>query len=859
MKTQIRTNKPHYHYIAIFMTGALLYLAAVLPFLIYHGGIFFYYGDYNVQQVPFYVLANRAVHDKNFFWNPRVDLGSNMGGAFAFYLWGSPFFWLSTLFPEKWVPYLLPFLMSLKYGTALTCAFAYFRTMVKTDRAALFGALLYAFSGCQAVNIVFQHMHDASAFFPLYLYAFDRFVQGTAANASCVLSSIPLLSENKRRRGSFVIYRLPFVLMTALSSVVNYYFFFGQVIFLILYYLLRYVAGTGRKAGEVFRQILSLIAHGALGLALSAFFLVQVVAILSGNARIADVLAGYDMIAYKEPTTPFAIVKSMFMVPDIIGRGTLFTNDQVKNSSLSVYIPGFALSGAIAMLRRERGRRSFLRRLFIASLIIAFVPALNAVFSAMNAEYYARWFYMPVLFLALATAMELERGDKEELGFGLGVSSLAFLVFILLSFLPARSEDGYLSWFSLLEYPRLFYVEVLATAIALILAAIIVFFPAGAERIRDTKAEEKEGAARGKVRFRSVAAYILRLRPRTFHGTASGLVTRRALILTMLICVVTTVGVVFNGNSLIARSGGTKWRQQMLDNVPVLPDYDANDGSWTRVEADGTSTNYEMVWGYPTLHCFESTVTPSIVEFYKGIGVSRTVDSKMNFSHVGARYLLSLRYYLENSIIHQDETYDDKGGLAGFELAGESNGYNIYENQHYIPMGFTFDSYMTEEDYEAIDNDTAQDRLLVKDLILNEETAAQYGHLLTRDTGTERIQLSKEELERQADERAATSCTAFAFDNQGFTATTADLPKENLLFLSVPYDKGFTAYIDGKETDILRADWGLMAVDVPEGSHEIRFTYLPYGFRISCVISLSALAFIILLSVVTRNTISGTR
>ena len=88
-------------YILLFMGGALLYLAAVLPFLVYHGGIFFYYGDYNVQQVPFYILAHRAVRSGRFFWNPYIDLGGSMGGSLSFYLWGSPFFWLTFLCMDK--------------------------------------------------------------------------------------------------------------------------------------------------------------------------------------------------------------------------------------------------------------------------------------------------------------------------------------------------------------------------------------------------------------------------------------------------------------------------------------------------------------------------------------------------------------------------------------------------------------------------------------------------------------------------------------------------------------------------------------------------------------------------------------
>ena len=144
----------------VFTGGVLVYLLAVLPFLIDRKGLFFYYGDYNVQQVPFLIFAHRAVRGGRLLWNPLVDLGGNMTGTFAFYLWGSPFFWLTIPFPESWLPYMTPFLMALKFGTAAAASFLWIRTQTRSDKAAVLGAYLYAFSGFQACNIVFQHFHD---------------------------------------------------------------------------------------------------------------------------------------------------------------------------------------------------------------------------------------------------------------------------------------------------------------------------------------------------------------------------------------------------------------------------------------------------------------------------------------------------------------------------------------------------------------------------------------------------------------------------------------------------------------------------------------------------------------------------
>lgn len=867
-----RTDKTgHYPYYGVFLSGVLLYLIAVLPFLIYHGGIFFYYGDYNVQQVPFYILAGRAVREGNFFWNSKVDLGASMGGAFAFYLWGSPFFWLSTLFPEKAVPYLLPFLMSLKYGTAAAAAYAYARTLTRTERGALLAAFLYAFSGLQAVNIVFQHMHDATAFFPLYLLTFDRFVSGKTGRTSARPSAAgaethpSAAGSGSTKPASFLSCRLPFVLMTALSAVVNYYFFYGQVIFIILYYCVRYVVGQHRPAAAVIREIALLLLHGVLGLLLVSFFLIQVVDILQGNSRLGDTIAGYDMVAYSEPTTPLAILKSMFFIPDNVGRGTLFTSEQIRNSSLSAYLPGFAMAGVIGYLHARR-RRSWLRRLVIVIAVIVFVPVLNAVFSAFNNEYYARWFYMPLLFLAIITVRELEAADTKGLRLGLRVNWFAWVLCIAISLLPSRSEDGVMEAFHLLEYPRMFVVQVIVTGVCLCLSTYLILFPAGMRcalqepvpwkhEVPDPDRPLPSGAHRLR-RFEnnaplgsSLTGSVAGKTGRVGAGGRNGLLTTRAMVLSLAVCVLSTMGVLFNGTSIIARSGGVKWQQQLLDNKPVLP-ASSTDGHWFRVETDGTSTNYEMVWGYPTIHCFESTVTPSIVSFYKGIGINRTVDSKMNFSHVGARFLLSQRYYLDNAIIHQDQNYEDKGGLPGFTAAGESDGYHLYENHHFIPMGFTFDSYITEEDYEQIDSDRQKDRLLVVSLILDDEAAASSDHLLQRISrhDAENLTLSDSEFLAAADQRAATACTDFAFDQSGFHATTAELSEENLVFFSVPWDKGWTAFVDGQETPILKADYGLMAIDVPAGVHEITFTYLPWGFRPAVACSAAAAAFILVLT-----------
>ncbi|MCR5652527.1 MAG: YfhO family protein [Ruminococcus sp.] len=96
-------------------------------------------------------------------------------------------------------------------------------------------------------------------------------------------------------------------------------------------------------------------------------------------------------------------------------------------------------------------------------------------------------------------------------------------------------------------------------------------------------------------------------------------------------------------------------------------------------------------------------------------------------------------------------------------------------------------------------------------------------------------------------------------DNSGATnEITGEISlKENkILLLTIPYSKGWKAYVDGKESEILRANTMFSALELSKGSHTIRLTYATPGFKIGIVLSaLGALAFIgfIVLTIVKRR------
>jgi len=98
----------------------------------------------------------------------------------------------------------------------------------------------------------------------------------------------------------------------------------------------------------------------------------------------------------------------------------------------------------------------------------------------------------------------------------------------------------------------------------------------------------------------------------------------------------------------------------------------------------------------------------------------------------------------------------------------------------------------------------------------------EYDYLTNEMTVT--LGLTDEDLTYDCEQLKATAATSFKTDKNGFTAKV-NREKESLVFFSIPYDKGWSATVNGKEAIIEKVNVGFMAVVVPEGESVIRFDY----------------------------------
>ncbi|MBD5160057.1 MAG: YfhO family protein, partial [Ruminococcus sp.] len=699
-------------YLTAFLMGFVCLLVSVIPVMIMDGGYFIYYGDFNAQQIPFYNLANDAVRNGQFGWNWYTDLGSDLMTSYSFYLIGSPFFWLSTLLPRSLVTLSIPFLLALKHGVASLTAYAYIRKFVHSKNSALIGAMLYSFSGFQVYNIFFNHFQDVTAFFPLMLIAMEENI-------------------NNNRKGVFA-------LSVSLMAFINYYFFTGQAVFLIVYYLFRMKCTDFNTS---WRKFWLLCLEAVAGTMIAGIILLPTAIAIMGNYRVSEHLYGQNVVLYSDKTRIARIIQTFFMPVDVPARPNLFDSDHAKWSSIGGYLPLFSMTGVITFFRTHKKHWSV--KISVLCIICAFIPILNSAFYMLNASYYARWYYMPILIFSMMTARTLDEKDVDIVP-AIKICAVMLTAYGLISCIPEKKNDK-LSFFTM---PRdiLYFLLTLAIAVVFLITTGYIFY----------RKKKNFPYKRLAVCCTAVASVI---------------------------CVLTAViyGANSQKNAKDYINSAIKGGDSIYENV--------SEDNFFRIDISEDRDNYPMIWGLPTMRAFQSVVESSIMNFYPEVDVQRDVASRPDRKHYTLRGLFSVKYYYQykESI---DENTDIPKELTGFELVGENEYFDIYENKLYIPMGMAFDSFITKDELKD-ESASVREKTLLHSLVLDEQQAEKYSGILGKTDISELTSLGRSDYDDLCMKRQINSGDTFSYDSKGFVSEIT-LDKPELVFYSVPYSKGWS-------------------------------------------------------------------
>lgn len=165
-----------------------------------------------------------------------------------------------------------------------------------------------------------------------------------------------------------------------------------------------------------------------------------------------------------------------------------------------------------------------------------------------------------------------------------------------------------------------------------------------------------------------------------------------------------------------------------------------------------------------------------------------------------------------------------------FEKTYEQDGWIVFENLEALPRAFLV------YDYEVF-----QDKEGYADRFFSEEFNPRRTVLLEKEPTLEI---------REFGDVGDVGVTSY---EPNMIKLEIETDQNGLLFLSDTHYPGWKAYIDGKETKLLRANYAFRAIPVAAGKHTVKFSYQPGSFKWGAGISMLSLALVLPISLLLKR------
>lgn len=190
----------------------------------------------------------------------------------------------------------------------------------------------------------------------------------------------------------------------------------------------------------------------------------------------------------------------------------------------------------------------------------------------------------------------------------------------------------------------------------------------------------------------------------------------------------------------------------------------------------------------------------------------------------GLAELLGGKYYL---------SFDSNGGNYIAEYYTSYGAMYLLEREA-CPIGYAVDSWISKDELMKLDVNLRAIALLDSVVLGDEAIETSIVDELPQMTASDiNTFMPISDYVSQAIARAVND---FNKDGHGFTCSTS-YENDTYVYFAVPYDKGWTATIDGDKTDII-VSGGMMIIKVPAGIHSIEFSYYTPGLKLGLIISL---------------------
>ncbi len=602
-----------------------------------------------------------------------------------------------------------------------------------------------------------------------------------------------------------------FALAVALNALANYFFFIGECVFLVIYVLCRF--GMDKRFDIRLKGFLALAFESVVGVMIAGILFIPSIYQVLDVPRSTRILTDWDFLFYGSEQRYGLILEGMFFPPEVAARNHMFNNANAKWSSVALYLPLFSMAGVFAFVKGAKGH--WARVLLPICIVMSFVPGLNASFTMFNNNFYTRWWYMPELICCLATVYALEH---EEFDLKLGMKVCAWVTAImaglamLAPFTKEVTADDGTKTKTL--YPR-FMAKSNEPALWVMIAIAAAFLV--------------------------MLWLLLRARPQL----PKGLFMKRVTSVTILCSMV--LGYYFLGYGRIINGNGDVYRRM------VNAEFEIDDPEFYRIEGVNETNNVNMLWGMSSLKSFTSIIPGSTFELYDLLGINRSVNSAPDLDRYAFRALARVKYVMIPTSMDTKRREKAVRDLMIYDYMETQGEYDIYKTDYALPMGFSYDTYLTKK---IVENNKRVDNLLVRAVVLDEDQVEKYSDILELEDEYLTGIISVDRFKSDAQKRIDQGVSDFSINKQGFTAST-DYDKERLVVFSVPYCKGWSAAVNGNAVEVDKVNGGLCAIRVPAGKTDIVFTYETPGLKYGIYASIAGIVLLGVYMLILRVVLRG--
>ncbi len=182
----------------------------------------------------------------------------------------------------------------------------------------------------------------------------------------------------------------------------------------------------------------------------------------------------------------------------------------------------------------------------------------------------------------------------------------------------------------------------------------------------------------------------------------------------------------------------------------------------------------------------------------------------------------------------------------GYHLDHKEGDVSVMMNPNYLPFGFTYDSYMKEDDFLSLPT-PMKSVTLMKTVVVDQQLEPTISSQLMQFDQTQVTSPYEAESYLEDVKQRRTSVLKISDFNHNQLIGEIELEKPKMLFFTLPFDPGWTVTVNGEPAELLQVNIGFSGLLLPAGEHVIELRYYLPNFKASLAVSIISLISLMLL------------